>query len=109
MKSYKFLDGVWLSQVEDQINSLAMQGWAVKSFTVVAEGETNDDKNAYVLLEHDNRSSDTLSEIVDEIQAVNESLSNLSDKLGKVGVSSLKDQLHSIEEKLGNIEYNTSN
>ena len=38
-------------EAEEQINQYAQQGWAVKAFNVVPEGELNQDKWAFVLLE----------------------------------------------------------
>lgn len=53
MKHYKFLDGIRIEQAERFINDYAREGWVVNSFNVVAEGECNQDKWAYVLLEWD--------------------------------------------------------
>ena len=51
MKQYQLLNCIPLERTENLINEFAEEGWIVKAFNVVAEGELNQDKWAFVLLE----------------------------------------------------------
>lgn len=53
MKQYELLNGIQLERAQNLINEYAEEGWIVKAFNVVPEGELNQDKWAYILMELD--------------------------------------------------------
>lgn len=53
MKQYRFLNFIELQHVKKLIDEYANGGWEVKAFNIIAEGEHNQDKWAYILFEAD--------------------------------------------------------
>lgn len=108
MKEYKFLNRASLFSIEDEINGLAEDGWVVKSFTVVNEGENNDDSYAYVLLETDD--DEIMPDIKNELQDVNDKLSDIYTRLSSTENNDndkILRYLKSIESNLSDINSNT--
>jgi hypothetical protein len=108
MKKYKFLEDVWSSRVETELNNLAEQGWVVKSCNVAFEGEDNSNQKIYLLLEYDD------FEIDSTLNGIYERLGYISDKTGgnKSSGTDLREvhsKLSQILEQLEWISNNTSN
>lgn len=95
MKQYKYLEDVWSGTIEADLNELASQGWVVKSFNVVFEGEDNSNQKVYALLEYDD------FDLEQAMHGIFERLNNISDKTG-VNRSSDTD-LHKVETRLSQI------
>ena len=109
MKYYKLLQDLWSSNVEHELNALAEDGWIVKSFTTIAEGEDNSNIQYHVLLEKDDANDNTNTAIVEAIDDVNGKVTEMEEGFRTLR-ESLRDivgALSEVNSTLGQISNNT--
>jgi hypothetical protein len=98
MKQYKLLQDVWPSQMEEKLNALAEDGWVVKSFTTIAEGEDNSNIQYHILMEYDDANDDTNTAIVEAIDNVNGKVTEMEE-----GFRALRESLRNIVGALSEV------